>query len=226
MLLKLAVFDMAGTTIEDDLAVTDAFCEAFAQHNISVSPGEVGKLMGYKKIEAIGSILKMQSIPENGLASRIYDVFTERMLAHYKFSDDVAMMPGTEEVFRALKGEGMKIALNTGFPRVVANEIVQRMGWFEAGLIDDYIASDEVDRGRPHPDMIHTLMQRLDISDPKEVVKIGDTEVDINEGKNAGCALVIGVTTGAFSRADLEPYMPDFIIDDLSELSALIKDFA
>jgi phosphoglycolate phosphatase-like HAD superfamily hydrolase len=54
------------------------------------------------------------------------------------------------------------------------------------------------------------------------VVKIGDTEVDINEGINAGCAIVVAVTTGAFTRDQLEPYAPDYIIDNLSELPALI----
>ena len=70
--------------------------------------------------------------------------------------------------------------------------------------------------------MIQTLMHRNGVDDPNEVVKIGDTEVDINEGRNAGCALVIAVTTGAFTRQELHEYNPDHIIDDLSYLPALI----
>jgi phosphoglycolate phosphatase-like HAD superfamily hydrolase len=65
-------------------------------------------------------------------------------------------------------------------------------------------------------------MQRAGITDPKEVMKIGDTEVDVNEGRNAGCSLVIAVTTGAFTKMQLEEYHPDHIIDDLSQLPALI----
>ncbi len=61
------------------------------------------------------------------------------------------------------------------------------MQWKEKGLIDDYIASDEVEEGRPQPFMIQALMKRAGISDSKEVIKIGDTEVDVNEGRNAGC---------------------------------------
>ena len=89
-------------------------------------------------------------------------------------------------------------------------------------MIDEYIASDEVEKGRPEPFMIQELMQRTGIEDPKEVVKIGDTEVDINEGRNAGCVLVVAVTTGAFSKEQLEEYNPDYILDDLSQLPALI----
>jgi len=61
-------------------------------------------------------------------------------------------------------------------------------------------------------------MQRAGIDDAKKVVKIGDTEVDVNEGKNAGCLFSIAVTTGAFTKEQLAAYSPDFIIDDLKEL--------
>lgn len=101
---------------------------------------------------------------------------------------------------------------------------MERLQWLQQGLVDDYIASDEVEEGRPGPYMIQTLMKRAGLNDPKQVIKIGDTEVDVNEGRNADCALVIAVTTGAFSKEQLEPYSPDYIIDDLSELPALIFD--
>ena len=65
-------------------------------------------------------------------------------------------------------------------------------------------------------------MQRLSIDDPAQLVKIGDTEVDIGEGRNAQAGLVVSITTGAFSRAELEPYRPDRIIDSLFELPALL----
>ena len=66
------------------------------------------------------------------------------------------------------------------------------------------------------------MMAAAGIDDPKQVIKIGDTEVDVNEGKNAGCLYAIGITTGAFTREALEPYDPDFIIDDLAELISIL----
>ena len=35
--------------------------------------------------------------------------------------------------------------------------------------------------------------------------------------------LVVSVTTGAYTREQLEPYHPDFIIDDLRELLPIIE---
>ena len=70
--------------------------------------------------------------------------------------------------------------------------------------------------------MIRALMARAGIDDPRAVLKIGDTEVDVREGRNAGAGLVVAVTTGAYSRAALEAYSPDRIIDSLRELPELL----
>ena len=45
-------------------------------------------------------------------------------------------------------------------------------------------------------------MQRLGVLDAARVAKVGDTSVDLQEGKNAGCGLVIGVTNLALILAE------------------------
>lgn len=227
MAVKLAVFDIAGTTLADDNAVAVAFNKAFELYGYHLPSGIVNPLMGYKKTVAIQMIFDQLKIEaDKELIDSIHEAFVDEMLDYYAFSPDVRVMPGAEEVMWSLKEQGIRIALNTGFPREIADAIVDRMQWVEMGLVDDYIASDEVENGRPDPSMINRLMERAGITDPKEVIKIGDTEVDVNEGRNAGCSVVIAVTTGAFSREQLEPYHPDYILNDLSELSALIVSHA
>ena len=54
------------------------------------------------------------------------------------------------------------------------------------------------------------------------VAKVGDSIIDIEEGKNAGCALSIGITTGAHSFEQLQTAMPNFIIDNLLQLKDLV----
>jgi phosphoglycolate phosphatase-like HAD superfamily hydrolase len=39
----------------------------------------------------------------------------------------------------------------------------------------------------------------------------------------ADCGLVVGVTTGAYSREELSLHSPDYIIDHLKELGQLLK---
>ena len=64
-------------------------------------------------------------------------------------------------------------------------------------FIDDYISSEEVPKGRPYPFMINTLMERNGIENPNEVIKFGDTKVDVLEGINANCLASVGVLSGA-----------------------------
>ena len=66
-------------------------------------------------------------------------------------------------------------------------------------------------------------MNEAGITDPQEVAKVGDTEVDVREGQNVGCKYVIGVTTGIFTREELEEYNPTHIIDNIAEVLDIIK---
>jgi phosphonatase-like hydrolase len=223
MPFKLAVFDIAGTTVADDNAVAVAFKNAFDTYGFSINEEDVKPLMGYKKPVAIQIMLeKLGAEFDEELVGDIHNEFEVAMLDHYEYSPDVRAMPGAENIMQELKEKGIRIALNTGFSKSIADTIMSRLQWMEKGLVDDYIASDEVEEGRPQPFMIQALMLRAGIVDAAEVLKIGDTEVDINEGRNAGCSMVVAVTTGAFTKDQLAPYKPDYIIDDLSQLLALI----
>jgi phosphoglycolate phosphatase-like HAD superfamily hydrolase len=71
--------------------------------------------------------------------------------------------------------------------------------------------------------MILLAMERFGITDAKEVAKIGDSIIDIEEGRNAGCGLSIGITTGAHTAAQLATANPDFIIHHLVELLPIIN---
>lgn len=227
MSVRLVVFDIAGTTVRDKGSVADAFMEAAAQYGVQVPREEVNKVMGFRKKEAIRILLdKFYLEPVevlDGLIENIHDSFTRNMVSFYEQDEELAPLPHVEETFAWLKERGIRIALNTGFTRPITNAILHRLHWDSNGVIDMVITSDEVPEGRPHPYMIGAIMKQLQVADPRQVVKVGDTEVDVAEGRNAGCGLVVSVTTGAYTRNELEQYSPDSIIDSLAELPPLIQ---
>jgi phosphonatase-like hydrolase len=222
---KLVVFDMAGTTVRDKGNVNDAFRAAFLESGIVVAAEDVDKVMGYRKVEAIEIILKKYLEAMEYDAARInliHDAFTEKMVSFYEEDTELAALPEVLETFSILKASGIKIALNTGFTRVITDVILKRLGWNEEVMIDAVVCSDEVQEGRPHPFMIRKIMEQLGITEAAEVVKVGDTSVDVLEGQFAGCGLVVAVTTGAYTREQLLEYQPDQIIDSMQQLPALI----
>jgi phosphonatase-like hydrolase len=226
MSIKLVVFDIAGTTIQDEIGVMAAFRSNLKKYGYDASIEETAGVMGYKKIEAVRILLennepdKAKITPE--LINAIHNDFVSHMINFYATSPGIEVFPHTEETFKKLHDHNIKVGLNTGFTRAIADTIISRLQWRENGLIDYLIASDEVENGRPHPYMIQKMMQEFNITDPAEVAKVGDTEVDVREGRNAGCKYNIGITTGSFTRQELEPYHPTHIIDDIAEVIDIV----
>src|SRR5262249_3538285 len=126
------------------------------------------------------------------------------------------------DTFRRLRRAGVKVALNTGFSRDVAQTLIDRLGWERDKLIDASVTSDEVAYGRPRPDMVRLLMIKLGVDDPRRIAKIGDTPADLLEGRNAECGLVIGVTQGSSTREQLERFPHDYLIGSVAELPELL----
>lgn len=225
MTVELVVFDIAGTTVSDKGNVKESFLKAFEQAGFPVPEDEVNNVMGYRKVDAIKMLLE-KYYPEQKenerLISEIHFSFTNDMIQFYE-ETELTPLPHAKEIFSQLKQKGIKIALNTGFTQAITNTILKRIGWNDNDTIDYVISSDEVPYGRPHPYMIQKIKKELNIKDVQAIVKVGDTEVDIIEGQNAGCGLVISVTTGAYTREQLKEYNPDYIIDSLAELPAIIE---
>jgi phosphonatase-like hydrolase len=226
--IQLVVFDIAGTTVYDKGDVAHSFIGAFREFGFTMPEQEVKRVMGFRKIDAIRRLLDKFAPAHKdnqGLIDHIHSRFTDTMISFYRADGELRPLPHAEQVFSALKQKGLKIALNTGFTRAITDTILHRLQWNNGnGYIDQVICSDEVPEGRPSPYMIHQLMEKLEISSPNHVLKVGDTEVDVEEGRNAGCGVVVSVTTGAYTRDQLQQYHPDHIIDSLEELLPIIDN--
>jgi phosphonatase-like hydrolase len=224
MQIELVVFDMAGTTVSEGGAVYQCLRDTLAVNGLEISAADVHEVKGMDKYEALrilieGSAMREELLP--GLDA-IHEDFVERMIEFYRSDPSVGEMPGASETFRRLRRAGILVALNTGFSRDIAQTLIDRLSWKRNELINASITSDEVERGRPHPDMIRRLMLKLGVTDLRRVAKVGDTPADLLEGKNAGCGLVVGVTQGSCAREQLERFPHDHLIGSVAELPELL----
>ena len=120
------------------------------------------------------------------------------------------------EFFVRVRNRGIKIALDTGVPPHIQDDIIEKLALDK--LIDCHISSYSVSWGRPFPYIIHNLMEQLRIEDVRTVVKIGDSCKDIKMGRNAGCGLVVGVLTGADDSDQLFDAGADVVVDCIVDL--------
>lgn len=223
--IQLVVFDMAGTTIDDSgNKVLTALVEAARIHDLPGTPDELNKLMGMNKREVFTllaeQLLDRDSEQVSQLAEAALATFVERMRAAY--SQNVKAIPGTEETFAFLRERGVKIALDTGFDSVIGGLILEQLGWLD-GVVDCAIFSSDVSRGRPAPYMIFRAMEQLDVQDVRQVMKIGDSPADLDEGMNAGCGEVIGVLSGAHTAESLGRYRHTRLLPSVADLPALFN---
>ncbi|MES2775060.1 MAG: phosphonatase-like hydrolase [Bacteroidota bacterium] len=223
-MIKMVVFDMAGTTVDEDNVVYKTLCKTInAAGGVHCTLEQVLHIgAGKEKLAAIKDILAAHGIEMNySLAQEIYQSFvTELAIAYDSF--ELKPQPGAEDMFRTLHTRNIAVVLNTGYNAATANSILQKLGWQTGAQIDALVTASDVVNNRPQPDMILLAMQQFGISDASEVVKVGDSAIDIEEGQNAGCGLTVGVTTGAHSFEQLLAANPDYIIESLEALNALI----
>jgi len=223
--IKLVVFDIAGTTLHDESNVALVLQQAIKTAGVTVSIDEVNEVMGYAKPFAIRYLLEQkqdQRFKDPVFIDQLHGQFVQEMKNHYTHSPAVREKAGTTAVLKALKEKGMKVALDTGFDRGITNVILERVGWLNNGIIDAVVTSDEVPKGRPYPYMIYRIMEQLGIPSITDVAKVGDTISDLEEGTNAGCRYVIGVTTGAYTRSQLEVGPHTHLVATLDELLTIL----
>lgn len=213
---KLAVFDMAGTTVEEGGSVYRTLKESVVDHGFPVSADQLSQIAGMNKYEAITYLLPDDAAGDQALTDKIFEDFKQRLNQIYLHDPSVTEKPGISELFERLREMDIRVALNTGYARPQADILIDRLHWRD--LIGDSITSDEVAHGRPHADMIHALMERAGVEDSAAVVKVGDTVNDVLEGRRAECGLVVAVLGGAHDEATLKDVGPDLILPKTSDL--------
>lgn len=233
--IKLIVFDMAGTTVMDEKDVETCFYNAALKTGLKASRERIRELQGYPKEKIIRTLWEEAAGKDNpdldkaiANTNHLFEAIVEN---HFRLND-VEPAKSAVATFKWLRAEGIKIALTSSLYRKVANIILNKLGWLdglddrhvgdETSLIDLSITTDEVDKGRPAPDMILRAMDILGVKDPKQVVKVGDTPADLEAGKAAKCRLTIGITNGSSSRTQLMEYDNDGLVDNLEQLRDLL----
>jgi phosphonatase-like hydrolase len=223
-MIRLVVFDMAGTTVDENNVVYKTIHKVLNEAGFEVSLDEVLlHCAGKEKLQSIRDILRnVCHINDEEKTVLIHNAFGGLLAKAYE-DLDVKPVTGAEVVFRYLRSNNVFCVLNTGYDADTANILLQKLGWDNADLIDGVVTASDVPRSRPFPDMIEAAMRLTGISDPIEVIKIGDSVIDIQEGQKAGCGLNVGITGGAQTREQLEQQGPDYVIDKLSEIIHIVE---
>ena len=221
--MKLAIFDLGGTTIRDRGEVPAAFAGALQRAGIPFQRAEIDQWRGASKRAVIATLVR-RSRPagreDTALADRAYDAFRSALKeqlsgrAHLAFAESLPC-------FERLAAGGWKVGINSGFDRDIVDMILDAVPW-PRRLFAAIVCAADVAAGRPAPDMIEKTMALAGVKNPAGVAVIGDTRLDMEAGRNAGVAFRIGVLSGAHDRAALENARATHVVADVSQVPPLV----
>lgn len=218
--LELVVLDMAGTTVNEDNVVYKTIHNVLLDNQIQCSLKEVLKYCaGKEKRTAIADILQAlhPELHNDIKVDALFAEFKETLKIAYD-NLEVQTFDGTLGFLRSLRDQNVTIALNTGYDKTTATKLLSKLNWEPGEEYDYLITADDVENGRPHPDMIHLAMKKSGVSDATYVMKVGDSKIDIEEGHSAKCGYSIGITTGAQTEQELLEANPSFVVNSLEEI--------
>lgn len=255
-MIRACIFDLGGTIV-DRYSITPLLSlkKIFENRKIYVNNKLIWKDMGMNKKEHIMNIVKdgyvsnqwtkrYNDYPDDFDINILFDEFNE---IQCKYSDEmIDILPETKQCMDYLDFNYIKTGCTTGFNKENM-EIIKRKLERNSIFLDSYVSSSCLDKpSRPFPFMIEKNLENLEISDPKQVIKLDDTEIGIREGNNAGC-ITIGVARWSInmkiidiedaygysifelqeklkeSRKILKESGADYVIDTLDELPRIIE---
>jgi len=215
-----AVFlDWAGTVVDHgSIAPVQALEDIFAEFGVAVPRPLVRRYMGLAKKDHIRKLLEEPEVIEQWLSAhpvspdetdvvRMYARFEPQMMA--LLAGYSTVITGAASTAEALRARGIQIAGTTGYTRPMLEQL-QSLAAQQGYRTDASLVPEDVGAGRPYPWMLFRLAIDLRIYPLSSCVKVGDTESDIHEGRNAGMWTIgltrsgnsVGLTEEEWARLD------------------------
>jgi len=204
----LIVFDWDGTLLDSAAAIVRAIQASCVDLGLPVpDDARARHVIGLGLQDALA-----HAVPE--LAPADYSRMVERYRHHYLTRDhELALFGGVVEMIERLAQGGWQLAVATGKSRAGLDRALAHSGLgahFDATRCADECFS------KPHPAMLHELMEELMVS-PARTLMIGDTTHDLEMARNAGVHAV-GVSYGAHPKEGLASVPHRACVDSLAAL--------
>ncbi|MGM9741603.1 MAG: HAD family hydrolase [Candidatus Cryptobacteroides sp.] len=214
---KIAIFDLDGTlldTVQDLGRATN--------HALGVCGFPERPIEDYYTLCGRGIYnLFRGALPEGKADEAMVKRMAELFLPYYDEHkcDFTRPYPGITEMLRKITSAGIRPAVASNKYQDGAEKLIRHFfGEFDFVKI---LGQREGQPIKPDPEIVYQIMSEMPGTAKNEVVYVGDSDVDMQTGANAGVR-TIGVSWGFRSRAELEAGKPWGIADNAEELAGMI----
>lgn len=210
-MIEAVIFDMDGVLVDSEPVWFQARVELLGRHGVEWSEADQHAMAGVHTdvwVQALHDKLGGALAPDEVLGAVV-----ARMADTYE-RGEVPVLPGAAEAVAACAAR-YRVGLASGSPRRLIDACLAGAGWrdhFEA-----LISSDELERGKPAPDVYLEIMRRMEL-DPPATAVIEDSGAGIRSGKAAGARVIAVPNVHTEPGADVLA-LADARIDSLHELA-------
>jgi len=177
--MKTIIWDLDGTLMDTLQDLHEAVNNALAQFGLPQRTKEQTRMSVGNGVK---NLMRL-SIPGGESNPQFEDIFTafkQYYMLHCQ--DHTRLYPGIAELLQDLKRMGVKMAIVSNKIQSGVDELYQK--WF-VDTIEIAIGERPTLRRKPAPDMVNLAIELIG-TDPKEVIYIGDSDVDIVTASNCG----------------------------------------
>ncbi len=205
----LIIFDLDGTLIDSRQDI--AHCVNWTLHDMGLPAIDHDVIYSYVghgvRTLMEGAVKEAHGDDGYEQAMRLFD---KHYSAH--LLDHTQLFPGMADVLETYREKSLAIITNK--PQKYTDPIIEGLGL--GSYFGAVLGREACERPKPHPDPIYKVMATQP-ADKSRTVIIGDTEVDVVAGKNAGI-MTCGVLFGFGNAQLVREAEPDFLIQEVKEL--------
>jgi len=211
--IRSVVFDLDGTLMKSDSTIYKSTVQALKAFNIDTDLPET------EFVSKIGYHFKDIFEHLNITVSNLDEFIEVYRSFYFDYIEDTIIYPDIVETLAHLREMNILVSLLTTKMQEQADRILDYFG------LEKYFAIVFGRRKgvpiKPAPDQLLSICRETGIP-PESTLMVGDSELDIQCGRNAGtktCAVTYGYRTKDFLRTE----KPDYLISDIKELLLILN---
>lgn len=214
MKIDLIVFDLDGTLVSSHETIYKSTLHALKEVGIE------NHIEHEKFLNMIGMHFE-DIFNEFGFKVPDFEHFIQIYKSiYFNYINHSNIYPNVKVTIDLIKEKGIKIGLLTTKGQDQAELILKHFDLFNK--FDGVMGRRPGISHKPSPEPLLKLCDELKI-DLDNTLMVGDSELDIICGKNAG-TFTCAVTYGYRSKENLQEYNPDFIIDSIDLIETIINN--
>jgi phosphoglycolate phosphatase len=207
--IELFMFDLDGTLANTGRDLANAV--NYVRFSLDLAP--LDHRLVYSHVGRGVEHLLRSSLPEH-LAEQfkeVMDLFLQRYEKH--LLDTTVLYPHVAETLDHFRHKKKAVVSN----KLHRLTVLVLRGLGIEGSFDAIVGGDSISQKKPDPEPLRQTLRSFGIQ-PARAVMVGDGDTDIRAGKGAGVC-TCGVTYGLGKKEELIEAKPDFLVDDLHQLT-------